>query len=265
MGSMIRWVVLLSFFLMCAVPAMGKSRTEPRKYGQVLIDNFSRRAGLAPVIFNHWLHRSLFTCRLCHLNIGFSMEAGATDIKAADNSAGLYCGACHNGKMKYGAIKVFEACSVKPAMKDAERCGRCHDGGKQGNKDYDFARFTEKFPKDGFGNKIDWEKAEEEGYIKPVDFLEGVSSKRVEAKAQQDFSVQSKSTWMSDIRFSHKKHLSWLGCEICHPDIFMVKKGSTQYTMLDISSGRYCGACHDKVAFPVKDCQRCHTKPVQPS
>jgi c(7)-type cytochrome triheme protein len=262
MGTMIRLGVTLSLFLLCAFPALGKYKAEPQEYGRVILDNVSRRAGLAPVVFDHWLHRTMFTCRVCHVDIGFSMERGTTDIKASDNMAGLYCGTCHNGKMKHGSKKVFAACALKPVPEDAERCNKCHSDGKQVKKDYDFALFTEKFPKDLFGNRINWEKAEEDGYIKPVDFLEGVSSKRLTAKAQQDFSVKSKSTWMSDIKFSHKKHLNWLGCETCHPDIFNIKKGSTQYTMLEISSGQYCGVCHDKVAFPLKDCQRCHTKPV---
>ncbi len=262
MGSMIRLAVMFGLFLICAVPATGTYKTEPQEYGQVIINNFSGRARIAPVAFNHWLHRAMFTCRLCHIDIGFSMERGDTGIKAADNIAGRYCGTCHNGKMKHGADQVFDACSANPTPGDTERCGKCHAGEKQGEKKYEFARFTEKFPKDAYGNKINWEKAEQEGYIKPVDYLEGVSVRRFSAQAQKDFSLQSKSTWMSDIRFSHKKHLSWLGCEICHPEIFSIKKGSTQYTMLEISSGKYCGVCHNKVAFPLKDCQRCHTKPV---
>ncbi|HEX9019907.1 MAG TPA: c(7)-type cytochrome triheme domain-containing protein [Nitrospirota bacterium] len=258
-------VVLFAWMLLAGLAARqgsGWTSPPPQEYGRIVIDRYSHKAGMAPVAFNHWSHRALFTCRLCHVDIGFSMEEGGTDIRAADNKAGLYCGACHNGKMKFGSGSVFEACSPKPAPADAERCRKCHAPVKRGGKDGNFIRFIEKFPKDIFGNGVDWEKAEEKGYIKPVDFLEGVSIGRVAARAQQDFSVKSKSTWMSDIKFSHRKHLSWLGCETCHPDIFMIKKGSTQYTMLDITGGKYCGACHDKVAFPLNDCQRCHIGPV---
>jgi c(7)-type cytochrome triheme protein len=68
---------------------------------------------------------------------------------------------------------------------------------------------------------------------------------------------------MPDIIFSHKKHTVWNGCELCHPDIFMgVKKGNSKYSMVDISEGKSCGACHVNVAFPITDCQRCHSKPV---
>ena len=32
--------------------------------------------------------------------------------------------------------------------------------------------------------------------------------------------------------------------------------------MAEIYEGKYCGVCHVHVAFPLLDCQRCHTKPV---
>jgi c(7)-type cytochrome triheme protein len=69
---------------------------------------------------------------------------------------------------------------------------------------------------------------------------------------------------LPNIVFSHKKHTVWNGCEVCHPDIFIgVKKGLTKYSMPEIFEGKYCGVCHTSVAFPLMDCQRCHTKPVQ--
>jgi c(7)-type cytochrome triheme protein len=67
---------------------------------------------------------------------------------------------------------------------------------------------------------------------------------------------------MPDIVFSHQKHSVWNGCEVCHPQVFSIEKGATPYTMQDIFDGRFCGACHSKVAFPSDDCQRCHTEPV---
>ena len=82
---------------------------------------------------------------------------------------------------------------------------------------------------------------------------------------QKDFALNPKVEGMPEIIFSHKKHTVWNGCELCHPDIFMgVKKGTTKYSMVDISEGKSCGACHTTVAFPITDCQRCHSKPVQP-
>lgn len=264
MRVVIRLVVLLGIFLLQTGSAIGRDSPPPQDYGRVAIDNFSSRAGLAPAMFDHWLHRALYTCKVCHVDIGFAMEAGGTNIRAADNISGQYCGVCHNGKMVFGSKKIFAACAAKPAPGDSERCKKCHAREKERKKEYDFARFTEKFPKNGFGNRIDWEKAEEDGYIKPVEFLQTISVKRQPLPAQKDFSLESKSTWMPDIKFSHKKHVLWMGCETCHPEIFSVKRGSTKFSMLEISSGKYCGACHDKVAFPLNDCQRCHVDPVGP-
>jgi c(7)-type cytochrome triheme protein len=80
---------------------------------------------------------------------------------------------------------------------------------------------------------------------------------------KKDFTVKTKVEGMSDIIFSHSKHTVWCGCELCHPEIFVgVKQGMTKYTMPEIYEGKFCGVCHIKVAFPLLDCQRCHTKPV---
>jgi c(7)-type cytochrome triheme protein len=68
---------------------------------------------------------------------------------------------------------------------------------------------------------------------------------------------------MPGIIFSHKKHAVWNGCELCHPEIFKIKKGTTNFTMFEIFEGKYCGICHGKVSFPSLDCQRCHTEEMQ--
>jgi len=111
---------------------------------------------------------------------------------------------------------------------------------------------------------VDWEKAEKEGKITPVDFIEGVSIKRDKLVDQKDFKLGAKVEGMPDIIFSHKKHTVWNGCELCHPEIFIgIKKGMTKYSMVEIYDGKYCGVCHINVAFPLLDCQRCHTNKVQ--
>lgn len=260
--------VLLIIFVLTGITlaqtGIKKKRPLPYDYGRVVINNYSEKAELSPVIFNHWLHRAKFTCRLCHVDIGFAMKAGATGIRAADNMKGYYCGTCHNGKMSSGNQKVFEACSRKNTQDDTQRCERCHSLGKNVKKEYDFNAFTEKFPKERFGNGINWEKAEAEGFVKPIDFVEGISIKRPHLLVQKDFSLDAKVKGMPEIVFSHKKHTVWNGCEVCHPEIFVgVKKGITKYSMVEIFESKYCGVCHGTVAFPLIDCQRCHTKPVQ--
>jgi len=256
-------IFLLSTGLVSAQTGVKKRRALPYEYGNVVIGNYSEKAGLAPVEFNHWLHRGIYTCRLCHVDIAFAMKAGATNIKAIDNAKGYYCGACHNGKLMYNQKPVFETCALNYSQEDAKRCERCHSVGRNVRKEYDFNVFTGKFPKERFGNGINWEKAESDGFIKLTDYLEGVSIKRKTMKVQKDFTLNPKVEGMPDIVFSHAKHTVWNGCEVCHPEIFVgVKKGATKYSMVEIYDGKYCGVCHLKVAFPVLDCQRCHTKSV---
>ncbi|MBI5070859.1 MAG: hypothetical protein HZB56_21775 [Deltaproteobacteria bacterium] len=238
-----------------------KRRPLPQEYGRVVLDNHSTASRMAPVAFDHWLHRARFTCRLCHVDVGFAMKAGATDVRAADNQRGFYCGACHDRKTVFDGKKLFGACGPGTA---GESCARCHSVGKQVTPEVDFTAFTRGLPRGRFGNGVDWEQAEEQGLIRPADHLEGVSIARKPMTAQKDFALSPKLVEMPEIVFSHKKHTVWNGCELCHPDIFVgVKRGSTRYSMAEIFEGKYCGVCHATVAFPTTDCQRCHTRPVQ--
>ena len=79
-----------------------KRRPKPHEYGDVLINNYSEKEKIAPVVFKHWVHRTKFTCRLCHVDIGFAMQAGLTQVTEEDNRNGLFCGSCHNGKEAFG-------------------------------------------------------------------------------------------------------------------------------------------------------------------
>jgi c(7)-type cytochrome triheme protein len=265
---MIRLVALAAIFL--ALPVRGdepgghKRRTPPPEFGRVVLVNQAKKSKMGPVVFDHWLHRAKYTCRVCHVDVGFAMKAGGTDIRAADNAAAMYCGACHNDRTKAdGGGKIFASCKV-PAPADASACARCHATNGEAKHEYDFASFTRDLPKGRFGNGIDWEVAEQKRLIRPVDFVEGLSVKRPAMPVQKDFALSAKLAGMPEIIFSHAKHTVWSGCEGCHPEIFTgVKRGLTKYTMVEIFDGKYCGACHVSVAFPLIDCQRCHSKPVQ--
>ncbi|MBI5641712.1 MAG: hypothetical protein HZA17_14950 [Nitrospirae bacterium] len=238
------------------VKGVKKKRSLPHEYGNVVMNNQSEKNNMAPVVFNHWLHRAKYTCRLCHVDLGFAMQANSTGIKEEDNKKGFYCGACHNEKEAFGP-------STKKVLgEEVKHCDRCHSFGKKVAFEKDFYKFTADFPKERFGNGIDWEKAENEGKIKLTDFMESISIRRKPLNIPKDSQVKTQVSDMPDIIFSHKKHAVWSGCELCHPDIFDVKKGVTAYSMSDIFSGKYCGLCHDKVSFPNLDCQRCHTKAV---
>ena len=224
-----------------------KRRPLPDQFGNVVMNNTSEKNGVAPVVFSHWLHRGKFTCRLCHVDIGFAMEGNGTQVREEDNRKGFYCGACHNGKVAFGSEK---------------NCDRCHSVGKSVPRAYDFATFTADLPKGRFGNNVDWEAAEVEGKIKLIDTLPGISVKRKPLDVPKDYEIRGHVEGMPEIIFSHKKHAVWNGCELCHPDIYAVKAGATKYSMEEVFNGKFCGVCHGSVAFPAIDCQRCHTKPV---
>jgi c(7)-type cytochrome triheme protein len=240
-----------------------KKRQPPHEYGKVVINNYSEKVGLKPVQFDHWIHRSKYTCRLCHMDIGFAMRAGETQVKAADNMRGYFCGTCHNGTMRNGERPVFRACAKEFSKEEVKTCERCHRTGTDQKREAAFERFAEKMPRERYGNGINWEQAEQKGLIKPVDVIEGVSIKKAPLATQKDFAIEAKIEGIPQIIFSHRKHTIWNGCEVCHPEIFIgTKKGVDKYSMVDLFQGKYCGVCHDTVAFPQTDCQRCHAKPV---
>ena len=227
----------------------------PSEYGKVILDS-SSSVGPGAVVFDHWLHRSKFTCRLCHVDIGFAMQAKATGITAATNREGFHCGACHDGNKMFGGKTIFAACS--DSTNDLQ-CSRCHSLGKKGVRKYEYREFTARFPKGVLG--VNWEEAQRSGVINPVDFVEGLSVKKAPMKNREDFTVKSGYAWVHPIGFSHEKHAIWNGCELCHPEIFpTAQKETIHYSMLSNIEGRFCGACHGKVAFPLNNCQACHPK-----
>jgi len=65
---------------------------------------------------------------------------------------------------------------------------------------------------------------------------------------------------MPDVVYPHKQHTEWLDCSNCHPSIFVPKKGANNISMASILLGEQCGVCHGKVAFPVSECRKCHSR-----
>ena len=248
--------VLLAFLADVHAFGVKKKRPKLHQYGNVVINNFSEKENMAPVVFKHWLHRAKYTCKICHVDIGFAMHAGETGITEEYNKNGFYCGACHNGVEAFGPQETNNSGASIPT------CERCHSYGKNVELKYNFYEFRKQFPFDRFGNGIDWIKAEDENLVTLKDYIEGISFRRPKIQNPKEFNLSAKEQNMPDIIFSHKKHTVWNGCELCHPEIFGIKKDSAPYNMEEIFAGKYCGACHGIVAFPIIDCQRCHTKAV---
>lgn len=258
--------LLVSFFLLALLlegPASGRTIPPPEDYGMVMIGQFSTAATMPPVRFDHWLHRAFYTCRVCHVEVGFAMEAGGTRITAETNAKGFHCGTCHDGRRMHEKKIIFPSCPNAPSRGEADECARCHSRGNDNERTYAYPVFTANLPRQRLGGLVDWEEAEARGMVRPADNLPDLPGRPSFLGPQGDFSIPSQSRWMTDAIFSHRKHAQWNGCEVCHPEIFTgVKRGTTKYSMFAISEGEYCGVCHDRVAFPFNDCAKCHSNQV---
>ena len=219
------------------------------KYGNVVMRRKSVKAGMAPVVFPHWIHRTRYTCRVCHLDLEFSMRSGDTGITREQYLAGKYCGACHNGQTAF---------SVRDG--DSSQCGRCHIKDTRALQER-FDKFAAKLPMASFGNGIDWAEALRSGQITPAN---SINTERATIQLPDKLKATIKlgtTSPRSDVVFSHEDHSAELDCSSCHPDIFNIKKKGTEaFTMERNIYGNFCGVCHMQVAFPMNDCRRCHAQ-----
>ena len=112
------------------------------------------------------------------------------------------------------------------------------------------------FPRDR-RNQVDWVAALDQGLISPRANLTG------DAEMQTlDLDIVMKNTqFMPWVRFPHIVHTRWLACSNCHPKIFIPKENANPISMNKVLRGEYCGVCHDKVAFAIFICERCHSVP----
>ena len=113
-------------------------------------------------------------------------------------------------------------------------------------------------PKGKSGNYVDWVKALDDGKITPRYDRIDPSVKPIIMDLNIVREVKGS---MPDVVYPHKQHTEWLDCSNCHPAIFIPQKGANQISMASIILGESCGVCHGKVAFPVAECRRCHSKP----
>jgi c(7)-type cytochrome triheme protein len=112
-------------------------------------------------------------------------------------------------------------------------------------------------PKSNDGNRVDWVKSLNEGKINPRFDRNDPNAKPMVMDMNIVREVKGS---MPDVVYPHKQHTQWLDCSNCHPAIFIPQKGANQISMAAILLGQKCGVCHGKVAFPVSDCRRCHSK-----
>ncbi|NCO57903.1 MAG: hypothetical protein COW73_06700 [Nitrospirae bacterium CG18_big_fil_WC_8_21_14_2_50_70_55] len=215
---------------------------DPALYGNRLLNRSAEKNGVKPALFSHWLHRAKYTCRVCHVELGFNMELGTTEITEARNQHGEYCGACHDGKEAFGHTP--------------DNCDRCHTGDLTAGADK-FNAFAVTMPRTSYGNNIDWVKAVKEGKLQPKRTL--LANPPQAIAYDKDLKLDAGWTMIPPAFFSHADHNLWLDCANCHPDIFNVKKKTTaHFSMRYNLDGKFCGLCHLRVSFPLDDCDRCH-------
>ncbi|HTZ17292.1 MAG TPA: c(7)-type cytochrome triheme domain-containing protein [Dissulfurispiraceae bacterium] len=202
---------------------------------------------ISSVVFAHWLHRTKYTCRVCHYELGFSMKVNDTPIVCNKGKMnGEYCASCHNGKTSFGPQDDL----------GADNCERCHNTNASLRWE-DFQNLQTRLPKTKFGNQIDWTKALDEKMIEPKDSLSGKTQKL--ANINKNLTLSAEMVGISPSIFPHQTHEKWLDCSNCHPELFNIKKKTTEsLRMANMIQGRSCGICHLRVAFPLDDCKRCH-------
>jgi len=91
------------------------------EYGDVVINRYSDKAGMRPVIYPHWFHRIRFRCKVCHGELGFEMKAGANDVTMAEIIDGKFCGMCHNGEIAWSTEYCDICHSGKPGLQPGIR------------------------------------------------------------------------------------------------------------------------------------------------
>ncbi len=109
--------------------------------------------------------------------------------------------------------------------------------------------------------QVDWVTTLKKGLIEPRANLLGTAE-----MLTMDMDILMKNTQsMPWVKFPHIAHTEWLACENCHPKIFIPQKGANPISMNKVLRGEYCGICHDKVAFSLFICERCHNVPHEGS
>ena len=112
-------------------------------------------------------------------------------------------------------------------------------------------------PRDSAGNMVRWVQALDSGAINPRTNLLPETKVRV---LDQDLII-AKFGSMPAVKFPHRQHTLWLDCSNCHEALFKSKAGANKFSMTAILNGEQCGLCHGAVAFPLTECNRCHSVP----
>jgi c(7)-type cytochrome triheme protein len=111
------------------------------------------------------------------------------------------------------------------------------------------------FPQDAAGNKVNWVTALQDGTIRP---RSGIDSNE-QAIIRDSAILMTNTSNTPFVLFPHRPHTEWMTCEVCHEDLFRSEVGANNIGMGHILEGEFCGRCHGAVAFPLTECNRCHS------
>ena len=71
---------------------------------------------------------------------------------------------------------------------------------------------------------------------------------------------RSEAEGVRPVIFPHWFHRIRFRCKVCHEDLGIVlRAGANRLSMQKILDGEQCGLCHGAVAFPLTECNRCHS------
>ena len=112
-------------------------------------------------------------------------------------------------------------------------------------------------PRDTAGNQVNWVRAIDSGAINPRTSL----LPETQVRLRDDDFIIAKFGSMPAVKFPHRQHTLWLDCSNCHEELFKSKAGANKFDMTAILNGEQCGVCHGAVAFPLTECNRCHSVP----
>ena len=115
-------------------------------------------------------------------------------------------------------------------------------------------------PRDHAGN-VDWTAALRSGVVRPTVSPSGVDSATTRLlRFGFDFFLPPGEDTTVTTWFPHTGHTEWMACSSCHVRLFPYRR-PVKLSMDALFEGKYCGACHGPVAFPIETgCERCHPK-----
>ena len=113
----------------------------------------------------------------------------------------------------------------------------------------------ERLPPNNAGNRVDWIRALDDGHINPRTNIKPETNVRM---LDTDVLLNLRGS-TPIVRFPHRGHTLWLDCSNCHDILFKAQAGANKLSMERMLQGEQCGVCHGAVAFPLTECNRCHS------